>query len=109
MTEPAVINPREIMRLILLVSPSKKDADQWPHIEETIAFGCLSTIAGYKIPGESCYCWLLCTKQSEKTAVCLRQHFSSVVQFGDLPPIKGIDSVLEIFDLIMRIAADPIN
>lgn len=109
MSEQAFINPREIMRLILLVSPSKKDADQWPHIEETIAFGCLSTIAGYKIPGETCYCWLLCTKQSEKTAEFLRHHFSSVVQFGDLPPIKGIDSVLEIFDLIMRIAADPIN
>ncbi len=109
MSEPAFINPQEIRRLILLVSPSKKDADQWPHIESTIAFGCLSTIAGYKIPGESCYCWLLCTNQSEKTAEFLRQHFSSVVQFGHTPTIKGIDSALEIFDLIMQIAADPIN
>jgi signal transduction histidine kinase len=110
MSEMTVTQFQNIKRVILLVSPSKEDgSEQWPSVEQTIAYECLSQISLHQIPEETYWCWLICTEQSEQTAKFLRQYFSSMFQFGDLPLIKGLDSAREIFELIMQIANNPLN
>jgi signal transduction histidine kinase len=105
-----VIHPHEAKRIILSVSPSQLDAS-WHKAghKETITFRSLAAMAQQKIQEEPYYCWLIYTEASEKTAQYLRQHFSTCIEFGDLPRVNSAENAQEIFELILRVASDPIN
>ena len=105
-----IIQPGDVKRIILLVSPSELDEGTLrPKPEETIAFKSLDRIVRHQIPQETYACWLICTERSEKTAAFLGQHFSENFRFDALGEIEGVDNALRIFELIMQIAADPFN
>jgi signal transduction histidine kinase len=105
-----IIQPGDAKRIILQVSPSDLDGQahrQKP--EETIAFKSLSQVASSQVAGEDYACWLIYTEQSAKTATFLKRHFSSSFRFDSIGGIKSMDNALKIFELVMRIASDPIN
>lgn len=103
------IPTRDITRVILLVSPSRLDGDNWPDCEKTITFKSLSQIVSHRIAEESYHCWLIYTKQAEKTARFLRDYFSKHFQVLGLLPIVSLDNDLEIFERILQIASQPLN
>jgi len=104
------IKTSSIKRIVLLVSSSEKDGDSFfSAIEESITHKCLSRISDDIVGEEVCYCRLICTEQSRKTADFLRRKFKSKFEFGDLVLLKGIDSALEIFETIIKIAEEPGN
>ncbi len=105
-----IIQPDNVRRVVLLVSPSElDDGTPRPKPEETIAFKSLYQIARRRISQETSACWLIYTERSEKTAAFLRRHFSENFRFDGLGDIEGADNALGIFELIMQIAADPFN
>jgi len=105
-----VMQPNEARRIILSVSPSQLDAP-WHKArhEETITFRSLAAIAQKKIRDEQHYCWLIYTEASQKTAQHLRQHFSTCIDFGDLPRVNSAENAQEIFELVLQVASDSVN
>lgn len=104
------IQARNVKRIILSVSPSQLDASWHPaNPKDIITFKSLAAIAQQKNPQDVHRCWLIFSEQSSKTALFLRQHFSPIIEFNDLLPIKSMDSAAEIFALIQQVAHDPQN
>ena len=104
------IHPRELTNLIFLVSISELDQSDWPPPEDTITFNCISQIAD---ADDKCqtpyYCTLICTKQSEKTAQFIRNRFAADFQRINLLSVANIDSALEIFELVLEVASNPLD
>lgn len=104
------ILPGDVERAILLVSPSQLDgASHRTDPEQTITYETLLQITDRRNSHEQSLCWLIYTKESEKTAEFLNRKFSAKVRFGDHGRIEDVYSALKIFEVIMQIASDPIN
>lgn len=104
------ILPSDVKRVILLVSPSQLDgASHRTSPGQTITYETLSQITNRRNPQERCFCWLIYTDESEKTAEFLKRQFSANVRFGNLGRIEDVYSALKIFEVIMQIASDSIN
>ncbi|MCP4352965.1 MAG: HAMP domain-containing histidine kinase [Desulfobacterales bacterium] len=107
------IEPVEMTRVILLVSPACTQAGElFPNYEDTITFKSLSYIAKNKCNNEPYYYWLIYTDKSKETAEYIDRYFSDAFGLNNqnrLHRIPSIDNAEEICNLILQIASEPKN
>jgi len=109
-----IIQPGEITRVILFVSPARSTSEgERPSYEDTIAFKCLSHIASNQYNEKTYYYWLIYTEQSKETAEFLDKHFADSFEVKNIDErlflISSVDSANEIYELIMKIVSQPTN
>lgn len=107
-----VIQPSELTRIILFVSPAAPSSLEDPDYEKTIAFKSLSHIANNRDPNRAYYYWLIYSKESKETAELIDSHFAGIFETKNrerLYLISDEQKTEEIFQLIHRIASVSYN